>query len=89
MSKSQVDKFCKAHNAELDDNSDSWSIDLSVWAPTGKCFKATGEHSVNVSLYSDKAYGWKLLWSDVKLGLMDCHYLEDEGSCEICGPVEH
>lgn len=81
--KQRVEAFCRENDIELDDSSDRYDIDISMYTPKGIRFKATDCHtSVTAFSYLEgsKADGWRHVWEDLCFGLEEC----DEPNCGFC-----
>ncbi len=54
---------------------------LRAIVPDGSVWNATGAHTINVAIYTDRPYGWGCLVKDMSAGLSTC---PDGAECEWC-----
>lgn len=90
--KAQVHKLADKLNVTVDDESDAYSIYITLTTPKGIRFKGTGSHSAVTSFdraqpgeESNKYFGkmpeaWGHCLEDLKLGVEEC----DNPNCGFC-----
>lgn len=54
---------------------------LRAIVPDGSVWNATGAHTINVAIYTDRPYGWACLIQDMRAGIEVC---PDGDGCEWC-----
>jgi hypothetical protein len=70
--KSQVAASAAAIGADIHNNSVPGMLDVTIYAPPGKCWSATLGHSISAYYHSDPAAGWQALLDDMADGIEPC-----------------
>lgn len=76
----RVMAFAKDNNCDVFNSSGGKALDVTLWAPVGLAFVASGCHALVISYFTDAPAGWRALWEDVSKGLEPC----DQSDCETC-----